>query len=100
MNLGGSGIPVFKMKLAETGKIRDNMKVKLQRHVLDLHAQRRRVARQLVQYNPAFGIREKQIQAFYEGYIKNGGSPAEAAQARQAMIQDMNVKRQQLRKWF
>lgn len=72
----------------------------LQTLITRLHSQRRQVARELIKYNPKFGIREKQIERFYREQIRNGIDPAKAEQIKQLKYQDLQRKRLALAEYF
>lgn len=72
----------------------------LQTLVSELHQQRRSVARELIKYNPKFGIREKQIERFYDEQLRSGIDPQKAEQLRQLKYDDLRRKRLALAEYF
>jgi hypothetical protein len=68
--------------------------------VLKLHEERHAMARKLVQFNPAFRVREKQIEIFHKRYLENGGRKVDADKIREAQINEMNKIRQSLKGKF
>lgn len=74
--------------------------IAVQAELRKAHARRRKVARELVQYHPDFGIREQQIEKFYEISIQNGENPQVAEAERKRKYQEMNQIRLQLKPYF
>jgi hypothetical protein len=68
--------------------------------VRKLHEERHAMARKLVQFNPAFGVREKQIEIFYNRYLENGGRKVDADKIREGQIREMQKIRQSLKGKF